>query len=141
MPTEQVFKSVAQQSYTNTITWTAGTAPSSATNSYSWMQIGNMVNVRLNLVYGVAGTTVSAASCPLPSDCPTPLSPSGLGSPGHVLYFGSGNLQTLATVPATPVAVVACLRMNLGGGGYDLYIQRSSGGHSVGYITVTYFTS
>ena len=100
-----------------------------------------MVSVRLNLVYAVAGTTVSAASCPLPSDCPIPLTPSGLGSAGHVLYYGSGTLQTVGTVPATPVAVTACLRLNLGGGGYDLYIQRSSGGHSVGYITVTYFTS
>ena len=141
VPTEQNFRSVAQQSYTNTITWTAGTAPSSGTNSYSWNRIGNVVTVRLNLVYSVAGTTVSAASCPLPSDCPTPLVPSGLGSAGHVLYYGTGNLQAIGTVPATPVAVVACLRLNLGGGGYDLYIQRSSGGHSVGYITVTYFTS
>ena len=141
VPTEQVFKSVAQQSYTNTITWTAGTAPSGGVSNYSWMQIGNMVTVRLNLVYSVAGATVSAASCPLPSDCPTPLIPSGLGSGGHVLYYGSGTLQTVGIVPATPVAVTACLRLNLGGGGYDLYIQRSSGGHSVGYITVTYFTS
>ena len=138
--TAQNFRSVAQQSYTNTITWT-GTAPTSGTNSYSWIRIGNMVTVRLNLVYSVAGSGITAASCPLPSDCPTPLVPSGLGSAGHVLYYGSGNLQAIGTVPATPVAVVACLRLNLGGGGYDLYIQRSSGGHSVGYITVTYFTS
>jgi len=141
VPTEQNFRSVAQQSYTNTITWTAGTAPSSGTNSYSWNRIGNVVTVRLNLVYSVAGGSITAASCPLPSDCPTPLVPLGLGSAGHVLYCGSGNLQALATVPLGQAATLSCLRINLAGNGYDLYIARSSGGYSVGYITVTYFTS
>jgi len=141
VPTAQVFKDIAEQSYAGaTPTWTGVLAPSGTTNhSYQWSQIGKIVNLRVNLDYATSGTTLTAVTFDLPSDCPTPKLPAGVSANGDVIAYGNGNLTGLRTVPATPTVVVCTLRIKTTGNYEINIIRNTASGHRYAYATIQYF--
>ena len=141
VPTAQVFKDVGEQSYAGaTPTWTGTTAPSGATNhSYQWSQIGKVVNLRVNLDYATSGTSLTAVTFDLPSDCPIPKLPLGVSANGDVIAYGNGMLTALRAVPTTPTTVVCTLRIKTTGT-YEINIIRNTAlGHKYAYATIQYF--
>jgi hypothetical protein len=142
VPTEQVFKDIAEQSYAGANpTWTGTTAPSGTTNhSYQWSQIGKVVNLRVNLDYATAGSVLTAVTFDLPSDCPIPKLPLGVSANGDVIVYGTGMLTTLRTVPTAPTTVACTLRIKTSGT-YEINILRAGTGsaHKYAYATIQYY--
>lgn len=139
--TSQTFKSIANQTYTGTPVWTGTTAPSGATtNSYSWNQIGNLVTLRINLVYAVGGTLITAVTIPLPTDCPSPYVASG-GTPStnRVIAVGSGIMQTNFSV--STVSTYVLLKTNSTNTGFDIIAQRTGANYQMATVLVTYLTT
>jgi hypothetical protein len=139
VPTEQPFESIANQAYTGTITITAGTPPSGATNhSYSWCQVGYLVTIRLNLDYATGGTNASSFACMLPSDCPTPELPSGVSTALNVISYGvgtmAGNKNQVATMGTSALRLKTTAPNT-----FDIQIQRAPGSYSQVYATIQYF--
>jgi len=142
VPTEQVFKNIAQQVYTLTPVWTATTAPSGTTNhTYQWSQIGNTVTVRLNLIYTTKGTGATIVVCPFPTDLPIPLSPSGLTSASANLYYGTGLMTNINSSQPTTLPTFTSIRRNAANTGYELTMSRASNSPAFVYITIQYFTT
>lgn len=139
--TEQVFKSIAQQAYTGSITWTATTAPSGATNhTYSWMQIGNMVTVTISLNYASAGTSCTAVVFDLPSDCPTPIKVGGRTAASEKQYNAIGWISPSSTT-TTNLSVFSVLRSNAANTGFEFMIMQGTNSSKVADITCTYFVN
>jgi hypothetical protein len=130
------------QTYTGTATWTGTTAPSGGTtHSYYWNRIGNLVTIRINLAYSVAGSALTLVSMTLPADCPTPASPNGVTAANEVLSYGSGALSTAKTMIsfATVGATISALRRNSANNGYDIVVTRPSAAYQYAYATIQYF--
>lgn len=121
-----------------TVTFTAGTAPSGASNlSYQWTQMGKCVTVRLNMLYAVAGATVTQVVVTWPADLPIPSAPMGFTGSGAGQYTGTGGAATLAT--STPAAATkACIRLL--SGVPQLFATFTSASTMAFFLTVTYFT-
>jgi hypothetical protein len=125
--------------YTGTITWTAGTQPSGATNhSYRWTRIGKMVNLTISLVYATNALTATQVIVTLPSDAPTPLQPAGLASASNGLYAALVATQQNAT--AAPLANTgrALLRNNAANNGFEIVAAFSSSTIVNTFIQVQY---
>ena len=139
--TETTYRSPSQQTYTGTITWTGTTAPSGATNhTYNWIRIGNLVTLKITLVYATIGAALTAVSVTLPTDCPTPLKPTGLTAASNILYTGSGIfLNSLTGVPSASNRVL--FRSNSANNGFEINSNGPSGGYLFADIIVQYFTS
>ena len=135
-PSDQTFKYASEATYSGTVTFTAGAAPTTPANKYSWMQIGKMVTVWLWLNYTNAGTTVTVASCAFPGDLPTPVEPTGFTATNDNLYAGFGWLGT-STSAAPPNNSTGAL-VKTGTGAYALVIKSASNSSKVGFLTVTY---
>lgn len=135
------FKSVQETAYTGSITWTGTTAPSGSTNNtYRWQRVGNVVNLQINLVYGVAGSAITAVIMELPSDCPLPDNPDGLGSANNFNSFQRGNMSSSATTQTT--STTSCtLQINSGGTGYQIQLVSSSISARYVWASITYFTN
>jgi hypothetical protein len=130
------------QTYTGTATWTGTTAPSGGTtHSYYWNRIGNLVTIRINLAYSVAGSALTLVSMTLPADCPTPASPNGVTAANEVLSYGGGALSTAKTMIsfATVGATISALRRNSANNGYDIVVTRPSAAYQYAYATIQYF--
>jgi len=130
------------QTYTGTATWTGTTAPSGGTtHSYYWNRIGNLVTIRINLAYTVAGSALTLVSMTLPADCPTPASPNGVTAANEVLSYGGGALSTAKTMIsfATVGATISALRRNSANNGYDIVVTRPSAAYQYAYATIQYF--
>jgi hypothetical protein len=125
--------------YTGTITW-GGTAPTSLTATYRWVRIGRKVDLNISLVYTNAGTTNTTLLLTMPSDAPTPLEPTGLTSNSNYLYPVLGKVNINATT-LTNAAERGMIRKNSGGSGYEIFLNFTSSGYSMAYITTTYFTN
>lgn len=135
------FRSEVSQVYTGTITWTGTTAPSGSTNhTYSWIRVGNMVTLRISLLYGTMGSALTSVAMELPSDCPSPLQPSGFGSANEMLQLGSGKMATTKT-NSLSAANTTCIRKNAANNGFELVIVQTSGSYLLAMLTITYFTS
>ena len=142
VPTEQVFKEVAEQVYTPIPVWTATTAPTGTTNhTYQWSQIGKTVNVRLNLSYTSGGAGATIVICPFPTDLPIPISPSGLTTASANLYYGIGLMTNLSNSQPTTLPTFTSIRRNATNTGYDLIMSRASNSPSFVYISIQYFTT
>jgi nitrogen fixation protein len=142
VPTEQVFKNIAEQTYTPTPVWVGTTAPSGTTDhSYMWSQVGNIVTLRINLSYSVAGSALTAVILELPSDLPTPETPSSVTVVNDVVNYGSGMLTGTKVVPASPTAEVCALRLKTLGtpNVFEIYLGRSSASHRYAYAFIQYF--
>lgn len=75
------------QTFAETITWSAGAAPSGTTNhTLNWTQVGNLVSYQVFLRFSVSGTTITGLSFPVPSGMPAPLVPSGVTGGNAMLY-------------------------------------------------------
>jgi hypothetical protein len=139
--TSQTFKSIANQIYTGTPVWTGTTAPSGSTfNSYSWNQIGNLVTLRINLVYSVQGTSITSVTIPLPTDCPSPfVANGGAQTSNRLISVGTGIMQT-NFVPSTVTSYVV-LQTNSTNTGFNILVQRASASYQVATVMVTYLTT
>jgi hypothetical protein len=114
--------------FTGSLTWTGTTAPSGATDhTFRYTQIGRMVSVSITLVYGSAGSTLTAVQMELPSYFPTPLTPSGLSGNSSILYMGSAHMSNGLTVSANIHR--GHLRTNSTNTGYEFFIQTATAGN------------
>lgn len=143
--TNQPFVDKGSQTYSSTITWNTTGIPSGTTNhSYRWTQVGKLVTLQIMLVYGTASTVAqTTVQMALPSDMPTPITPSGLTATNlDILYFGIGNFY--ATSTTTSVAQpFACYLRGTAAGGYEVIVTRGASVNSLRYVnaTVQYFTN
>lgn len=138
--TAVTFQYPGQQTYAGTATWTGTTAPSGATtHTYAWSQIGKTVNLEISLVYASAGTALTVVSMTLPTDCPAPLEPSGLGGASEKLYSAVGYIDT--GKGGNPGASRAWMRVNSGDTGWDLAIISASQNALVANISIQYFAA
>jgi hypothetical protein len=142
--TDNTFKDIAEQVYSGSITWTATTAPSGATNhSYRWSQVGKLVTLRLTLIYANAGVSVTSVTCGLPPDCPVPEIPFGSTANGSALYNGSGTLATAVVGDGMSPSVnggISELKINSGGTGYEIKIYRGSAGYRSARAVIQYYS-
>lgn len=86
--------------WTDTLFWTATTAPSGTVNNYyRWSQSGKVVNLELRLNYTVAGVNITQIRTSLPAEMPLPSVPTNWSSPtvGDILYYRIGNHNTSLT--------------------------------------------
>ena len=138
IPLQQVYKDIAEQTYSLSPTFT-GTAPTTIVEStYQWQQVGSLVTVRVNLIYSTAGS-ISQVVIPLPTDSPTPLSPTGLNNTSDILYYGVGMFNSLSTSVAT-VGRVCFLRRNAISGFEFVIIHSTAVSSRVISLTLQYFT-
>ena len=138
VPTEQVFKNIAEQTYSGTITW-GTTAPTTLlANNYQWQQVGKLVTVTIKISYNT-GATNSQVTLSLPTDMPTPASPTGFTGALDILYYGTGVIfSSTSTVPST--ARVVLLRRDSANTGYEFLVAQSSASSiKVVNITLQYF--
>jgi len=145
--TAQTFNAQGSQTYSGTITWTGTTQPSGATNhTINWTQVGNLVTLRISLVYAAAGSALTAVQMALPTGAgapPTPLVPAGYSAASalDVLYYGSGQIST-TTNTAPAILFRAYLRVNAATTGYELIITTTNTQNArVANMTIQYFTS
>jgi len=90
---DKTCKELGEQTYAGTLTFTGTTAPSGTTNNtYRWTQHSNMVFLFINLSWGTAGAAITAVTATLPTDCPTPASPTGFTGASSLIYYGNGGL-------------------------------------------------
>ena len=139
---DTTYRDAGLQTYVGTATWTGTTAPSGGTtHSYYWNRVGNLVTLRINLAYSVAGSALTLVSMTLPADCPTPASPNGVTAANEVLSYGSGALSTAKTMIsfATIGATISALRRNSANNGYDIVVTRASAAYQYAYATIQYF--
>jgi hypothetical protein len=92
------------------------------------------------LVYANAGTSNTNLLLTMPSDAPTPAEPTGLTSNSNYLYPVLAKVNINATT-LTNAAERGAIRKNSGGSGYEIFINFSSSGFSIAYITTTYWTN
>ena len=139
IPTVQFFKDIGEQTYTGSPTWT-GTAPTTIlANTYKWNQVGSLVTVRLSLSYNVGGSNATVV-IPLPTDLPTPSSPTGFTGALDILYYGTGTFNTSTTaIAVTPRTVL--LRRNSANNGYEFLLTTGTAiSIKVVHLTLQYFT-
>lgn len=135
--TDQVFKSIAQQTYTGSITWTGTTAPSGTTNhSYIWQQVGNIVTLFIRLDYANASSATTSVLFDLPTDCPAPLQVTGVSGANNIHYRGNGTLVTNNLTNG--VNLVAALKRNAANTAWEISLATSSGTHRVANATIQY---
>jgi len=139
VPTEQVYKNIAEQTYGLSPSW-SGTAPTNiVANTYQWSQVGGLVTVRVNLIYSTAGN-ITQAIIPLPTDMPNPLSPTGFTAALDILYYGTGMFNTSTSAVAT-TSRVNFLRRNAANTGFDFVITHNASiAARVVTLTLQYFT-
>jgi len=144
VPTEKVYKEVAEQSLSGTgFSTTGGTLPGGTqTHYYRWSQIGNLVTVRINLNFTTNGICTGIA---IPfanlSDIPqTPQHPSIYNAAGDIITFGSGSLGNGKLVPTFATANgTSGIRRNLALTGYEFFVGRASASYNNGWIHVQYY--
>lgn len=134
--TEFTYKYVAPTTYSDTVTFTAGAAPTGANNLYAYEQFGKKVTVWLWLNYTNAGTTVTVAQCPFPSGLPLPEEPTGFTGTNDFEYPGIGYFAP-ATTSGNP-SNFGCNIVKTGTGAYGIHIKSSSAASKIGYAQITY---
>jgi len=88
------------RAWTDTLFWTATTAPSgTANNYYRWSQIGKVVTLEIRLNYASTGSNITQIRTSLPAELPLPSIPTNWSSPitGDILYYKVGNYSTSLT--------------------------------------------
>ena len=139
IPTAQVYKDIAEQTYSLSPTFTITAPTTIVANTYKWSQVGSSVNVRVNLSYTTAGSFTTVV-IPLPADMPTPLSPTGFTAASDILYYGTGSFTTTTSNPAN-LARVTFLRRNAANNGYEFVMLYSAAiAARVVTLTLQYFT-
>lgn len=139
--TSFTFREQPSQTLSTGITWN-GTPPSGTTNhQYRWFQVGNLVTFYATLLYGTVGVNNTQLTLVLPSDLPTPFSPTGLTSANNMLYYGSASIMASATTIIT-ASRQCMLRRNTANTGYEIIVTQSGAvGVTYASITIQYFTN
>ena len=143
VPTEFTFRKWDSTTYSGAITWTpSGTPPNTIlAQSYSGQQVGNMVSLNLSISYANAGTSNTQVIFALPSDFPTPLSPTGFTTGFDIIANGTGWIASTTSNTATTGAKNCFLRRN-NAGGYELVVIVSIAvAARVAMLNITYQTS
>jgi hypothetical protein len=135
------FKNLTNQTYSGTIVWSGGTAPSGATeHTYSISQIGNLVTLTINLAYATAGgATLTSVACELPSTAPTPSLPISVSAVGEVLNYGSGIITGTRQIPSSIVSFCALRIKTTSPNVYEIAVTRAAASYRYAYITIQYF--
>jgi len=135
------FREQASQSLSSGITWNNTSPSGTQTHQYRWNQIGNLVTLYITLVYGTAGSNNSQVQIALPSDLPTPYSPTGLTSASNMLYYGAANMATAVTGVIT-VTRPCMLRRNSANNGFEILVTAATAqAMTFVSITIQYFTN
>lgn len=130
----------ANGTYSGSIGFTAGTAPSGATSHfYSYTQVGNTVNILLSLVYAVQGATVTAVTASLPSSFPQPVLPTGVSGALAMVAPASGQVSGTFTIGINQTRPL--IRRNAADNGFEFYWQQTGGSYRYFIFTGTYFTA
>lgn len=141
-PTAQTFIRKDAATYSSTITWTGGTAPSgSTTNEYGFQQVGNVVTYWIILKYTVAGATLTAVAMEFPSDFPAMREPAGQTAASDKLWATVGFMDSAST--GSPGVGRSWIRRNSGDTAYEVVVQTGSGSISALMVWAqgSYFTS
>jgi hypothetical protein len=140
--TEFTFRKWDKATYGGTIAWN-GTAPTTILGqSYGGQQVGNMVSINLNVSYSVAGTSNTQVTFTLPSDFPTPVSPTGFTAALDVVAYGTGMIMNATSSTAVTGARNCFLRRNAANTGYEFFLNVSIGVLAkVAMLNLTYQTS
>jgi hypothetical protein len=138
------YRSGLQTAYTQSPSFTAGAAPSGATNHYSfYTQIGNAVVWSVKLNYATTGTTITNVEMPFPTSFPTPVIPPGLTG-ANARVWECDNLRMLAspTGNVTNAGGFFIIRNNADTG-FDIKSTGTftSGSYRTFFISGTYFTA
>ena len=139
---EFTFRKWDKATYGGTIAWN-GTAPTTILGqSYGGQQVGNMVSINLSIVYSVAGATNTQVTFTLPSDLPTPVSPTGFTAALDVIAYGTGMIMNATNSTAVTGARNCFLRRNAANNGYEFFLNVSiSVSAKVAILNLTYQTS
>lgn len=131
-----------EAAYTETMTFTATTAPTGITGIYRWTQIGKMVTLTITFKASSAGSAVTSAFMPLPSSVPAPNIPSTAPAGKTAIGTGSGWLTIAAATtywPPTANGIAGLERSATGV--YQVWIwMPTSQNTNGGTATVTYWT-
>ena len=140
--TEFTFRRWNQATYSGSLSW-AQTAPTTILGaSYSGQQVGNMVSINISVVYSTAGTGNLQVTLPLPSDFPTPLSPTGFTAGLDVLAYGTGQIMANTSQTVATGARGCFLRRNTSNNGYEFFLNVSvATAAKVVMLNLTYQTS
>ena len=137
---QSIFFKDTSGTYSGTITWN-GTAPTIASHTYRWTRIGKMVTLNISLVYSLAGSANSTLNVVLPSDCPTPVEPTGLTANSSFMYNAVVKVFSSFTT-LTALTERSGFRKNSAGNGYEINVALGTGTTAVGaLITLTYYTN
>lgn len=130
----------AEHTYAGTITWTGTTAPSGATaHIYDWHRTGNTVRLSIALIYATAGASLTQVDMTLPADCPTPATRTGLISADNIIIYGTGKLQTVASLTSVgTAAAVVTLSKNAANNGYEIRMAMGAGNFRYSNATIIY---
>lgn len=108
--------------YTGTISWTGTTPPTTATiSTYQWTQTGKWVTLHIHVYYTNAGTSLTAVTLAMPSDCPAPDLSNYTTGASAIYYNGIGGLG-LSSTATTFTITSAYLRRNAGNTANEIYI-------------------
>ena len=140
--TEFTFRRWNQATYSGSLSW-AQTAPTTILGaSYSGQQVGNMVSINISVVYSTAGTGNLQVTLPLPSDFPTPLSPTGFTAALDVVAYGTGQIMANTSQTVVTGARGCFLRRNTANNGYEFFLNVSvATAAKVVMLNLTYQTS
>lgn len=128
VPTEFAFRRYNLTVYNQTATWGGVTSPINIVGqSYSGQQVGNMVSINIAIVYGTAGNSNGQVTLPLPTDFPTPYSPTGFTGALDVIAYGSGMILNVTTSTAVTGSRNSILRRNSTNTGYEFFTNVSVG--------------
>jgi len=135
--TTQTFREPGEAAYTGTATWTGGTAPSGTTNHrFRWSQIGKTVTLSIVLNYTTAGTSNTAVTMTLPTDCPSPSNWSGFAAANDIISSSWGFIGTNTSTANTGRAILTNNSTNTG---YQIVISSSSTASKTAGFTINYF--
>lgn len=133
-----------EAAYGGTITWTAGTAPSGASNLRQfYTRVGNMVTWQISLQYASAGSTVTNLSLTFPSQFPTPAIPAGW-SGANARIAGGDPLRLLTSITSSVlVSNALCISRNAADNGFVIAPTTSftSGSYAAFILSGQYFTA
>jgi hypothetical protein len=137
--TEDDFNHPGQQTYTGTIAWDATPPGGTTGHSYNWSRIGNMVILFISLTYTTAGVNNTNVTMTLPTDCPSPVQPTGTSATSTgKWYVGTGFIDAALTGGAAQTR--ASLQSD-GSGGWKLSLNVGATAAKMAQMTVIYWTN
>jgi hypothetical protein len=99
-----------------------------------------MVTLNIALNYAIAGAANSTLNIPLPSDCPTPIEPTGLT--GNSTFIYPVTLKIFASFTSLGAFTErASLRKNSAGNGYEINSAFTGTGAVGALVTLIYYTN